>query len=81
MKAKDTSLVVFVQQISLILQLNLEYLLHDMFLKWVLSYILETFYFVIKMNIWGHFNCYFALCSIESSSTLCIYHKAAHSAS
>ena len=59
------------------LQLNLEYLLRGAFLKWALSYISQVFYFIIKVNVKGHFNCYFALNSIESSSTLCIFHTAA----
>lgn len=67
MGTQDASLEAFPQQINLILQLNLEYLQCGVLLKWGLSYISEVFYFVIKTNIWGHFNCCFALHSIESS--------------
>lgn len=66
---------------NLMLQLNLECLLHGVLLQWALSSISEAFYFVIKMNIWGHFNCCFALHSIESSSIPCICQPAAHTAS
>lgn len=81
MGTKDASPIAFLQQMNLMLQLNLECLLHGVLLNWVLSSISEAFYFVIKMNIWGHFNCCFALHSIESSSTPCIYQPAAHTAS
>lgn len=81
MGTRDASSVAFLQQMNLMLQLNLECLRIGVLLNWVLSSISEAFYFVIKVNIWGHFNCCFALHSIESSGTLCIYQPTAHTAS
>lgn len=78
MGTKDASPIASLQQMNLMLRLNLECFLHGVLLNCVLSSISEAFYFVIKMNIWGHFNCCFALQSIESSSTPCLYQPAAH---
>lgn len=72
----DASPVAFLQQMNLMLQLNLERLPHLSAPE--LGF---AFYFVIKVNIWGHFNCCFALHSIESSGTPCIYQPTAHTAS